>query len=313
MAAKKKYSKFDVIAGAVLKPGRIARKLNKLEKKLADAEAQQRKNIQEERELLDAYVTDLPGHELAFRLFEGEWSSAIPGYGLGTSGLFDDGRITWFGEQCGGFQGKRVLELGPLEGGHTWMMAKAGATDITAIESNARAFLKCLIVQNALKFTANFLLGDFRPYLKQCTERYDLVVASGVLYHMLDPIKLLTSIAKVTPSIGLWTHYYDEGFFDRTPKAREKFEPEPRMERIGDREFTMYKYKYLDAVHWKGFCGGTAPFAYWLTRDSLLAALDSLGFAVTIGEENREHPNGSCLTLFATRRPDAPRSEVSAT
>jgi hypothetical protein len=66
-----------------------------------------------------------------------------------------------------------------------------------------------LTVQNALKFNADFILGDFRPYLDTCTDTYDLLVASGVLYHMTEPVKLLQDMAKVSASIGVWTHYYD--------------------------------------------------------------------------------------------------------
>jgi hypothetical protein len=94
--------------------------------------------------ILDSYINEAPSHQAAFRVFEGEWSSNVPGYGCGSAGVFDDNRIKFFAEQCGGFQGKRVLELGPLEGGHTSMIANAGAANITAIESNTRAFLKCL-------------------------------------------------------------------------------------------------------------------------------------------------------------------------
>jgi hypothetical protein len=53
-------------------------------------------------------------------LFNGEWASNVPGFGMGELKLFDDPRVKWLGEQMGGFAGKRILELGPLEGGtHT--------------------------------------------------------------------------------------------------------------------------------------------------------------------------------------------------
>jgi hypothetical protein len=77
--------------------------------------------------------------------------------------LFDDNRIKWFEQQCAGFAGKRILELGPLEGGHTCMLSRAGAASITSIESNTAAFLKCLIVQNTLTFKADSVWGTFVP------------------------------------------------------------------------------------------------------------------------------------------------------
>jgi glycosyltransferase involved in cell wall biosynthesis/SAM-dependent methyltransferase len=254
-----------------------------------------------DRSIPDAHVKEPPNGQLAFKLFEGEWSSIVPGYGGGRSDLFNDLRIKWFEAQCGGFQGKRILELGPLEGGHTYMMANAGAASVTAIESNTRAFLKCLVVQNALKFEADFRLGDFVPYLLGCADRYDVLIASGVLYHATDPVGLLKSAARVARSICLWTHYYDRDVIAGAEALSGKFDAEPRVERFGAREIVSYKHHYFKALDWRGFCGGPAPFCFWLTRASLLGALEDLGFRIVIGNDERTHPNGPALTLFATR------------
>jgi Protein of unknown function (DUF1698) len=82
-----------------------------------------------------------------------------------------------------------VLELGPLEGAHTYRLQQLGAGRILAIESNVEAYLKCLIVKEALGMKrAEFMLGDFTLYLQECTERFDLVFCCGVLYHMQDPL-----------------------------------------------------------------------------------------------------------------------------
>jgi SAM-dependent methyltransferase len=251
--------------------------------------------------ILDVYVTDPPTREVAFRLFDGAWSSNVPGFGLGHAELFDDPRIKWVLQQCGGVQGKRVLELGPLEGGHTWMIAKAGASNITSIESNTTAFLKCLIVQSTLKFDADFLLGDFRPYLEKSADTYDLLLASGVLYHMTEPAKLLQDMAKASRSIAIWTHYYDSDVICSRNDLRKKFDDTPRIEEIGSRKVISFKQNYLEALKWKGFCGGSAPTSYWLTRESLIGVLTDLGLNVTIGEEQKDHPNGPAILLFASR------------
>ena len=251
---------------------------------------------------LDFYVGDPPSYQAAFELFEGEWSSDVPGYGGGHARLFDDGRIKWFAERCGGFQGKRVLELGPLEGGHPSMIARAGAASVTAIEANGGAFLKCLIVQNALGFKADFMLGDFSKYLEHCEIKFDVIVASGVLYHMSDPVRLLQNAARVTNSIGLWTHYYDEQIVRGRADLQKKFDKVPQIEQFGSREIKLFKQSYLEALRWKGFCGGSASTSYWLTKESLLGLLEELGFEVAIGEDAKTHANGPAMTLFATRR-----------
>ena len=238
--------------------------------------------------------------QTAFRLFDGEWSSDIPGYGGGHAKLFDDSRVRWFAEKCGGFEKKRVLELGPLEGGHTYMLAQRGA-QVTAIESNTRAFLKCLIVNNSLDFRAKFMLGDFRHYLSTCSEKFDFLLASSVLYHMSEPAQLLQDAARVSDTIGIWTHYYDSDVINCNGDLRHKFDAEPRIETIGTRSITSYRQSYLQALEWSSFCGGSAPISYWLNRDSLLGLLDDLGFAVSISDDHRTHPNGPAMTLFAQR------------
>src|SRR5215467_13605989 len=66
------------------------------------------------------YEAREPSPQNALDLFKGRWSSAIPGYGMGTAELFNDARIEWFLAQYGDVCGKRILELGPLEAGHTF-------------------------------------------------------------------------------------------------------------------------------------------------------------------------------------------------
>jgi SAM-dependent methyltransferase len=261
----------------------------------------EREAARNDASILDVYVTDPPSRRAALAIFEGAWSSKIPGYGFGHTPLFDDERVRWFEERCGGVKGKRILELGPLEGGHTYMLAKAGAASITSIESSRAAFLKCLAVQNVLKFEADFILGDFRPFLATCTDTYDLLVASGVLYHMTEPVKLLQDMAKVARAIGIWTHYYDADVILGRADLAKHFEPEPRVQRVGGRDVVSYKQSYLKALQWKGFCGGPAPISYWLTRDGLLGVLEDLGLQVEISADHKGHPNGPCMTLFASR------------
>jgi hypothetical protein len=251
--------------------------------------------------ILNAYVNEPPTTQAPFRIFDGEWISDIPSFGLGLAKLFDDGRIKWFEYHCGGFAGKRILELGPFEGGHTFMMASRGAAHITSIESNTHAYLKCLLVKDALNFDAKFLLGDFRLFLSKCRNVYDFVLASGVLYHMTDPIGLLADIARVTTSMGIWTHYYDRTVILDRNGLREYFTEDPTMRHVGQRDLTMYRRSYLKALERPDFCGGSAPFSYWLTKDSLLGYLEDLGLKVEVGADELDHPNGPCILLYASR------------
>jgi SAM-dependent methyltransferase len=249
---------------------------------------------------LDNHCVETPGHANAMRLFDGLWSSAVPGFETGKAELFDDARIAWFETQCGGFAGKNILELGPLEGAHTAMMARAGAK-VRAIESNSSAFLRCLVVKNALQFSSEFLLGDFRKYVAETTDRYDAVVASGVLYHMTDPVTLLSNISRVSDRLCLWTHYYDHETIMNTWYLPPRFENNPSVSFFNGRRIEGHRYYYLEGLEWGGFSGGAAPHSLWLTKASLLGALGDLGYTVTVGGDHLEHPQGPCMTIFASR------------
>lgn len=251
--------------------------------------------------ILDEFVLDKASDEHAFRLFEGEWSSDVPGFASGKASLFDDHRIKFMETAVGGFAGKTILELGPLEGAHTYMLARRGAKSIVSIESNKRAFVKCLIVKNALRFDADFLLGDFRSYLREMKSRVDFVLACGVLYHMTDPVTLIEDIARVTDCFGVWSHYYDGAIIRSRPDLCEKFSDTPTIKKFNDIEVCLYEQRYLKALEWKGFCGGAAENSFWMTRDSMISIIEKLGFNITVGEDVTTHPNGPCILFVAKR------------
>ena len=252
-------------------------------------------------DILDEYVLDKASGENAFRLFENEWSSDVPGFPSGRAALFDDHRIKSVEGVLGGFSGKTVLELGPLEGGHTFMMAQRGAKSIVSIESNRRAFVKCLIVKNALRFEADFLLGDFRSYLQDMKSKVDFLLASGVLYHMEDPIALIEDIGRVADCFAVWSHYYESSIIQSRPDLAEKFSDTPTVRKFRNIELSLYEQRYLKALEWKGFCGGAGKNSFWMTRDDMFSVIKELGFDVTVLEDVTIHPNGPCVLFVAKR------------
>src|SRR6187549_1828057 len=103
----------------------------------------------------DHYVTSPPSGQNAIDIFKGEWSSQFPPEAgeiqAGQWKLFEDTRLAWGLGRLGGIDGGNVLELGPLEAGHTYMLERAGAASVVAVEANTRAYLKCLIVKEILQ------------------------------------------------------------------------------------------------------------------------------------------------------------------
>jgi hypothetical protein len=252
------------------------------------------------------YVTGEPDPQTTLDLFAGEWTSRLPGplapLRAGEIPLFEDDRVQWAIDQIGGVAGKAVLELGPLEGGHTYMLERNDAASVVAVEANQRAYLRCLVVKELLGLRrARFLLGDFVQYLRTGPGPFDFCLASGVLYHMEEPVELLALLAAASPRLYLWTHYYDEALVRGNAAIASRFSRRTRASHAGF-SHTLHRYEYRDALGTATFCGGTERFAHWMPRDELLAALRHLGWTdVRVNFEVPAHPHGPCLALVATR------------
>lgn len=185
-------------------------------------------------------------------------------------------------------RGLRILELGPLEGGHTYQFEKMGVGEIVAIEANVEAFLKCLIVKNLAGLRTTFLHGDFVEYLKEDSSRYDFIFCCGVLYHMQDPLLLIELMAARTDRIFVWTHYHTE---ESRPGL-----PESVVERAGQ-SFVYHQLIYENqdsGIFW----GGNKPVASFLSREDILRAFKHYGFTnLEIHNEVLTDPGGPCFSI----------------
>ncbi|MDR3476235.1 MAG: methyltransferase domain-containing protein [Devosia sp.] len=254
----------------------------------------------------DGYATAPAAPANAVRLLDPSWVAALPpelGIKAGEIPLYADGRIDWLVEQLrADWPSLDILELGPLEASHTGMMLKAGARSVLAIEGNRLAYLKCLVVKETLGLAdAHFLLGDFVPFLQHDERHWPLIVASGVLYHMVQPLELLRALAKRTDRLFLWTHVYD-------PKAMPKGDPRHAF-------FTGTETVDFDGAHYRvhahpygvmaipTFCGGPVQGPRWMEREDVFDALQRLGFDdIRISSEQPDHPSGPALSILAQRR-----------
>lgn len=262
--------------------------------------------IADRRDVLDRYVTTAPSPANAVEIFGGEWASRFPSphadLPAGSATLFDDARIAWAIDRIGGVGGFRVLELGPLEAGHTYMLDRAGAREVVAVESNTHAYLKCLIAKEILGIpSGRFLCGDFVAYLRSCDQRFDLVVASGVLYHLVDPVSVIARCAAISDRVFVWSHYYDESVFESTPGMQGRLAA--GVDAVTDGfAHRRYLQPYGAALAERGFCGGSREVANWLERDDLLGALAHFGLIEqSIAFEQRDHPHGPALCVLAER------------
>lgn len=255
--------------------------------------------------LLDEYVGGMPGPQKAIDAVPG-WNMMLPGGAgvtAGTGQFYHDSRVLWALEQCGSIEGKAVLELGPLEASHTWMLEQRNPGLIHAIEANRLAFFRCLIVKEILPLKiAKFFLGDFRVWLEENPQRYDFIVACGVLYHMVEPVKLLESIALRSDSFYLWTHYTSESAMPADDRRRGPFTGETSVVSAHGVDVRYSQRSYLDSWTRKAFCGGMHNLHNWVEREDILALISALGFRdIRIAHDMPDHPNGPCFSVFARR------------
>lgn len=118
----------------------------------------------------------------------------------------DDARLEMFAHRAGTLQGKRILELGPLEGGHSLQLARQGAT-VVGIEGHESNYERCLYIKELFNLTnVQFVHGDLRSYDLDSLGRFDAVFNVGVLYHLDEPWKLLTSLGKMAEKMFVATH-----------------------------------------------------------------------------------------------------------
>ncbi|HZY02187.1 MAG TPA: class I SAM-dependent methyltransferase, partial [Anaeromyxobacteraceae bacterium] len=236
------------------------------------------------------FARQAPSAQATVDIFgEGAWAGRLPlpGVRSGANDNFDSHLVRWLLQEAGGVAGKRILELGPLEGGHSYMLQQAGASEVVAVESNSRAYLKCLVAKELLgSERCRFLFGDAREYLRTAGERFDAALACGILYHLVAPYDLFPLLrARCTGPVLLWTHYWDDSIQGRFPALHANFSSRrtavlPSGARV---ECHRHEYRHTPAI--ARFWGGTAPYSEWMTREGLLAALEDGGYRVQATRE----------------------------
>jgi hypothetical protein len=252
----------------------------------------------------DIYVTSAPSLQNAVDAVAG-WNTTFPPQfelKAGSLATYNDPRILWAIQNFGSLEGRHVLELGPLEGGHTSMLEAAGAR-VEAIEANQRAFMRCLITKEILGLTrSKFWLGDFVKALETWEQHYDLIVACGVLYHLKDPLRLIDLVAKRTDAVFFWTHVVTEESMPRSDPRRLVIAPDVETHEFHGLKVRAYRRTYASAEDSVAFCGGPIDEHRWLHRDDLLEALKVVGFSdIRTEHDQPNHIYGPALSIFARK------------
>jgi SAM-dependent methyltransferase len=132
----------------------------------------------------------------------------VDGVRLGGANSYQgDNRIKLFFEWVG--QPESILELGSLEGGHSVQLASPDFVKrLLGLEARAKNIERARLAAEVVgRGNIEFGQADLDQASLERYGRFDAVFCAGLLYHLMQPWRLLKEIAKVTDCVFLDTHY----------------------------------------------------------------------------------------------------------
>jgi SAM-dependent methyltransferase len=192
-----------------------------------------------------------------------------------------DIRLKWFQQYFP--EAQYILELGSLEGGHSFALAALPHVKrVVAIEGRKDNLERARFVQRVLKQDkVSFVHANLERFDLGRLGDFDVVFCSGVLYHLPEPWKLVEQMSRVARGAFIWTHYAKE---HKAKALRHRY-----------RGYLYREWFFL----FEAFSGLSAE-SFWPTRDGLLQMLTDYGFRdLTIVEDDPLHAHGPALTLVA--------------
>lgn len=175
-------------------------------------------------------------------------------------------------------EARRVLELGSLEGGHTFELARH-AGHVTAIEARPANLRRASLAQRALGVgNVTFVGADVEVTGPDGFGRFDAVFCSGLLYHLSRPMAVLDRLARAAEGVYIWTHHAAEAEtvhgLDGVPGA------------------------WRAQQHLHDPSSGLTRRAFWPTRDAIVDRLHAAGFS-SVDVSDEDHPAAPAVSVVA--------------
>jgi SAM-dependent methyltransferase len=193
-----------------------------------------------------------------------------------------DPRLQWFWDSFP--DARTILELGSLEGGHTWGLAtRPGTRKIVALEGRAANVRRARFAQKKIGYkNARFYREDLESCDLSRYGTFDAVFCVGLLYHLTRPWALLAQAGRVSPAIFMWTHYVADDHVEAVEGG--------------------YGGAWVNEFGRADPLSGLSPRSFWPTRGALLRMIADAGFAaVHVVQDTPNHPHGPAMTLAASR------------
>lgn len=192
--------------------------------------------------------------------------------------------------------GLRVADLGCLEGGFAFGMARLGASAL-GIDARRANIEKALLLKEHFDLPdLDFSVGDVKEFNLQKFGRFDAVLALGILYHLDNPVQWLAQVAEtVVGAFVVETHYAPDsdaalasvdGELRRALGEIETFELNGESWR-GRRYVEYPEGRDPEDLLWSAYSNSSS---LWLTRESLLRAMLRAGFDLVLEQHDYTAP-----------------------
>jgi len=207
-----------------------------------------------------------------------------PGFETTVAGVppVDDIRTQLVLDACGGsLDGRTIVDLGCLEGGFTLAFAQRGAARALGIEARELSVERCELAKALLGVDvegAQFVVADIKDELVR-HEPFDVVFATGILYHVADPAGFLRTMRSACRHVALVdTHVarIEEATHDCSPIVSR----DSHGSTYRGRMFPEYPPDVSDdakeAMAWAAYSDADA---FWPLEDDLVQMMHDAGFA----------------------------------
>jgi SAM-dependent methyltransferase len=200
-------------------------------------------------------------------------------YGGGISAVGDE-RVERFFRH--GQHPKTILELGSLEGAHSFILAQhPGVKRVVALEGREANLRKARFVQELLQIrTVEFAQANLEHAELRGFGNFDAIFCCGLLYHLPEPWKLIQQCLSIARMLFIWTQYATEN------EARD----------LGN---GLRGKTHIEGGPDEPLSGMSAT-ATWLTLDSLRILLAQSGYSkIEVIHDDPAHANGPAVTIGA--------------
>lgn len=186
--------------------------------------------------------------------------------------------------------GLRIADLGSSEGCFALALALKGA-NVVSIEARAKEIEKATLLKEHFELAnLDLVHDDVKNFSRQAFGNFDIVLALGILYHLDTPVELLYQIADTTDRLIVDSHYApadDAGLSRLNPEISNLSQLEQvhvNGHTYEGRWFVEYAADAdREAQVWASYSNSRS---LWLTKESLLLALNHVGFDVVFEQHD---------------------------